>query len=74
MPGVHYLLAAALLATGNDKGLVEGAETALKQELVISPRDSMTYTALGKIAANRNEYAEAEKYLKEAIAFGPAKS
>ena len=50
---------------------VNGAEMALREELVISPRDSMAYAALGRIAASRNQYGEAEAYLKKAISFGP---
>jgi tetratricopeptide (TPR) repeat protein len=71
LPGAHYLLAAVLLATGGDESHVEDAEAELKKELVISPRDSMTYTALGKIALTRNNYPEAETYLKKAILLGP---
>jgi tetratricopeptide (TPR) repeat protein len=71
LPGAHYLLAAVLLATGNDQSPVESAETELKKELAISPRDSMTYAALGKIAVTRNNYPEAESYLKKAISLAP---
>jgi tetratricopeptide (TPR) repeat protein len=71
LPGAHYLLASVLLATGDDESHVEGAEAELKKELVISPRDSMTYAALGKIAATHNNYPEAETYLKKAILLGP---
>ena len=71
LPGAHYLLAAVLLATGNDASPLETAETELKKELAISPRDSMTYAALGKIAVTRNNYPEAEAYLKKAILLGP---
>ena len=71
LPGAHYLLAAVLLATGGDESHLEAAEAELKKELAISPHDSMTYTALGKIAITRNNYAEAETYLKKAILLGP---
>ena len=71
LPGAHYLLAAVLLATGNDKTPLESAEAELKKELAISPHDSMTYAALGKIALTRNNYPEAETYLKKAILLGP---
>ncbi len=71
LPGVHYLLAAILLATSGDESHMESAEAELKKELVISPRDSMTYTALGKIAVTRKNYPEAETYLKKAILLGP---
>ena len=67
LPGAHYLLAAVLLATGNDASPLDAAEAELKKELVISPGDSMTYAALGKIAVTRNNYPEAETYLKKAI-------
>jgi tetratricopeptide (TPR) repeat protein len=68
LPGVHYLLAAVLLATGDDE--VGGAETELKKELAISPNDSMSYAALGKIAATHHNYSEAESYLNRAISLG----
>ena len=71
LPGAHYLLAAVLLATGNTENPMESAESELKKELAISPRDSMTYAALGKIAVTRNSYPEAETYLKKAISLEP---
>jgi tetratricopeptide (TPR) repeat protein len=71
LPGAHYLLAAVLLATGDAESPLESAESELKKELAISPRDSMTYAALGKIAVTRNNYPEAETYLKKAILLGP---
>jgi tetratricopeptide (TPR) repeat protein len=71
LPGAHYLLAAVLLATGNEQSPLDGAERELKEELAISPRDSMTYAALGKIELTRNHYPEAEAYLKKAILLGP---
>ena len=71
LPSAHYLLAAVLLATGSEASPLESAEAELKKELAISPRDSMTYAALGKIAVTRNSYSEAETYLKKAIFLGP---
>ncbi len=71
LPGAHYLLAAVLLATGNEQSPLESAEAELKKELVISPRDAMTYSALGKIAVTRTNYAEAETYLTKAISLDP---
>jgi tetratricopeptide (TPR) repeat protein len=65
-PAAHYLLAAVLLATGADESHVNDAETELKKELVISPRDAGTYAALGRIAVTRHNYPEAETYLKKA--------
>jgi tetratricopeptide (TPR) repeat protein len=71
LPGAHYLLAATLLATGDDEAHVEAAEAALKKEMVISPRDGMTYAALGKIEATRNNYRAAEQYLRQATLLDP---
>jgi tetratricopeptide (TPR) repeat protein len=71
LPGAHYLLAAVLLATGNDQNPLESAETELKKELAISPHNAMTYAALGKIAVTRTNYADAEMYLKKAILLDP---
>jgi len=71
LSGAHYLLAAVLLATGNDQSPLESAEAELKKELAISPRDAMTYAALGKIAVGRTNYAEAETYLEKAISLDP---
>ena len=71
LPGAHYLLAAVLLATGTDDAYVGAAQDNLKREIAISPGDAMSYTALGKIAATRNNYAEAETWLKKAAALDP---
>ena len=40
LPGAHYLLAAVLLATGNELSPLESAEAELKKELVNSPNDA----------------------------------
>jgi tetratricopeptide (TPR) repeat protein len=71
LPGAHYLLAAVLLGTGSDESPLDSAEAELRKELVISPSDSMTYAALGKIAVTRNNYPEAETYLNKAILLAP---
>ncbi len=71
LPGAHYLLAAVLLATGTDDAHVGAAQDNLTKEIAISPRDAMSYTALGKIATTRNNYAEAETWLKKAAALDP---
>jgi tetratricopeptide (TPR) repeat protein len=71
LPGVHYLLAAILLATGDDQAHVTAAEEELKKELAISPRDAMSYAALGKIAANQGNDPEGETCLKKAVALDP---
>ena len=71
LPGAHYLLAAVLLATGDDASHVQAAEDNLKKEIAINPRDATSYTALGKIAANRNNYPQAEAYLRKAATLDP---
>jgi len=71
LPGAHYSLAAALLGTGEDEATILAAETELKKELAISPRDFLTYAALGKIAATHHRYPQAEKYLKQATSLNP---
>lgn len=70
-PGVHYCLAAALLSAGDDAKNVPAAEVELKKELGISPRDALTYAALGKLAVGGHRNAEAEKYLKTAASLDP---
>ena len=71
LPGAHYLLAAVQLATGDDESHVAAVEDNLKRELLISPRDAMSYTAMGKITATRNNYPAAEAYFKKAISLDP---
>ena len=71
LPGAHYLLAAALLATGGDENHVKSADVELKKELVISPNDSATYAALGRLALTQNNYPEAEKYLQKSVLLDP---
>ncbi|MFY9856083.1 MAG: tetratricopeptide repeat protein, partial [Terracidiphilus sp.] len=70
-PDAHYCVAAALLAAGEDEKTLEEAETELKEELAVSPKDSLAYAALGKIEASYHRYPEAERYLKRAIALSP---
>lgn len=71
LAGAHYLLAAALLETGGDQSQVAEAEADLKTELLISPHDSQSYAALGKLEATHNNYPEAETYLKKALSLDP---
>ena len=71
LPGAHYLLAAVLLSSGSAQSPLESAEAELKKELAISPRDAMTYAALGKIEVTRTNYAEADTYLNKAISLDP---
>jgi hypothetical protein len=56
LAGAHYLLAAVLLATGDNETHAEDAGTELKKELGVSPRDSATYAALGKIAVTHHNH------------------
>jgi tetratricopeptide (TPR) repeat protein len=71
MPGAHYSLAAALLSAGGDEKNTQEAEAELKKELEISPRDFLTFAALGKLAAGSHRSDEAESYLKQAITLNP---
>lgn len=70
-PSAHYALAAALLDTGQGEATVREAEAELKKELEVSPRDFLSYAALGKLEANQQQYAQAEKDLKRATALNP---
>ena len=67
LPEAHYSLAAALLLTSQDEATVKEAVAELKKELEVSPRDFLTYAALGKLAASQHQYDAAERYLKHAI-------
>ena len=71
LPSAHYCLAAALLTTGQDEATLAAAEAELRKELENSPRDFLTYAALGKLAASHGKYAEAERYLKRATELNP---
>jgi tetratricopeptide (TPR) repeat protein len=71
LPAAHYSLAAALLWVGGDEKNTNEAESELKKELKISPRDFLTFAALGKLAAGSHRNAEAEAYLKQAIVLNP---
>ena len=66
----HYLLAVVYLAAGGE-GSSRAAERELQNELEVSPKESLAYTALGQIALGRQEYAEAQKDLRHAIALNP---
>ncbi len=71
LPGAHYSLAAALLATGDTEATIQEVKDELKRELAISPNDSLSYSALGKLEATHHNYVESEKYLKQSIEFNP---
>jgi tetratricopeptide (TPR) repeat protein len=70
-PEAHYSLAAALLSAGDDAKNIPEAEAELKKELEISPRDFLTYAALGKLAVSARRYQEAEVDLKRATTLNP---
>lgn len=70
MPQAHYLLAAAYLAS-SQSGSMKHAQEALKAELRVSPKDFLTYAALGHLAVTQHHYSEAKPYLKRAIALNP---
>jgi len=73
VPGLHYSLAAAYLATVGSTKLPE-AEAELRREIAISPNDAPAYAALGHLLAGQQHdaagQAEAEGYLKRAIELG----
>lgn len=69
-PEAHYCLAATYLQE-NESTKIQAAETELEKELTVSPKDFLTYAALGKLAALRQRYAAAEKYLQRAIQLNP---
>lgn len=69
--GVHYALAATLLAISDDTEHTTRAESELRKELMVSPRDALTLAALGKILASQQHNEEAEKLLRESIKIAP---
>lgn len=71
-PHAHYALAAALLASGNDATNLPLAQSELKTELTISPKDFLTYAALGKLAVATHNYSEATAYLRRATLLNPS--
>ncbi|MGB7190766.1 MAG: tetratricopeptide repeat protein, partial [Acidobacteriaceae bacterium] len=71
LPEAHYSLAAAYLASGETSG-VEKARVELEKELRVSPKDFLTYAALGHIAVIQHRYDDAKKYLTKAIALNPS--
>lgn len=71
LPEAHYSLAAAYLASG-ETSAVEKARVELEKELRVSPKDFLTYAALGHIAVIQHRYDDAKKFLTRAIALNPA--
>ncbi|MGA8940495.1 MAG: tetratricopeptide repeat protein [Acidobacteriaceae bacterium] len=74
LPGVHYSLAAAYLATAGNSKLGE-AEQELRKEIAISPRNAEAYAALGHLLAQQHRdpatQLEAENDLKRATELDP---
>jgi tetratricopeptide (TPR) repeat protein len=67
LPGVHYALAVAYLATGDD----EAAKNQLETELKVSPNDAQIYAQLGSLALKQKRYEDAEAQLNRAAALNP---
>ena len=74
LPGSHYSLAAAYLATGGSRKLPE-AEAELRKEIALSPKDAAAYAALGHLLLGQEHDAateeQAEKYLRRATELDP---
>ncbi len=68
LPGAHYSLAAAYLATSAG---VDEAEKELREEIALVPKEAVAYAALGHLQEGQQHFAEAETSLKRAIAFAP---
>ena len=75
LPGVHYALAVALLATAGNSKLAE-AEAELRAEITNNPKDATAYAALGHLLATHSQSPadtiEAEANLKHATQLDPA--
>lgn len=70
LPGAHYSLASAYLATGGNAKLPE-VEAELRKETAVSPGSSAAYAALGHLLANRHAGDEALSALKRATELDP---
>jgi tetratricopeptide (TPR) repeat protein len=74
LPGAHYALAALYLATSGSSKLVE-AESELRKEIEVSPKNAAAYAALGHLLAGQGERTEpnapAEEDLKRATELDP---
>ena len=74
LPGVHYALAAAYLATAGGSRLAD-AQTELHEEITIDPKNAEAYAALGHLLAAQHagqaSDAEAEADLKHATELDP---
>jgi tetratricopeptide (TPR) repeat protein len=70
LPEAHYSLAAAYLSSAEASSL-QNAEVELRKEIEVSPKDSLTYAALGHIEVIQHRYPAAENNLKHAITLDP---
>lgn len=74
LPGAHYALAVAYLATAGDSRLAD-AEAEIRKEIQLSPKDAQPYAALGHLIALHGqtpaEFAEAERDLQQATTLAP---
>ena len=72
LPGVHYSLAAAYLATSGSSKLAE-AERELREEIALAPGNAAAYAALGHLLAEQHtgSTAEAEADLHRATTLDP---
>ncbi len=68
LPGAHYSLAAAELATQQP---IDKAEAQLHQEIAIDPQSAIAYAALGHLQTGQQKYSEAEANLQRAAALDP---
>jgi tetratricopeptide (TPR) repeat protein len=68
--GVHYSLGASYLSVGGPTADNQ-AEREFYAELALNPDDPFSYPQLGRIALDRQNYPEAEKYLRRAVALNP---
>lgn len=74
LPGLHYSLAAAYLASSGTAKQAD-AEAELRKEIAVSPQSGSAYAALGHLLSNNGSdpktTAEAEADLKQAIKLDP---
>jgi len=70
LPGIHYELAEALLASPNLK-LRDMAEQEYKLALMANSRDEKSLTRLGDLAVEKDNFDGAVSYYKRALALAP---
>lgn len=69
-PEAHYCLAVTYLQE-NETTKIAAALSELHKAVAVNPKDTLAWAALGKLAATRQDYPEARKYLSHAIEIGP---